>query len=202
MGLCSTLKARWAQSAVRRAARMRTVYPTNPKIGWPSYVFLLKHRQISRRQILNQAGKFLGNFLCPTAQSPRRGARWCGSLGGWPRRQIAGAANRCGKPLLMVMRIYHALFAFGVELPPPPPRFLPSSRESLCALLHAMTLDRGIERARAMTDVKGCSRNFQPSLKSRSTLQMASTRVQELSIRYMRPLGTSLVHMCSYGTHV
>ena len=39
----------------------------NRSARWPSQGFLLKHRHISRRQILNQAGKFLGNFLCPTA---------------------------------------------------------------------------------------------------------------------------------------
>ena len=45
-------------------------------------------------------------------------------------------------------------------------------------------------------------RNFQPSLKGRSALQTASKRVQELSIRYMRPLGTSLGHIHSYCTCV
>ena len=49
---------------------------------------------------------------------------------------------------------------------------------------------------------KGWHKEFQPFSKGRSALQTASTRVQELSIRYMRPLGTSLGHMCSYGTHV
>ena len=37
-------------------------------------------------------------------------------------------------------------------------------------------------------------------LKGRSALQTASKRVQELSIRYMRPLGTSLGHIHSYCT--
>ncbi len=32
---------------------------------WPSHVFLLKHRQISLRQIWNQTGKFSTNFSAP-----------------------------------------------------------------------------------------------------------------------------------------
>ena len=43
---------------------------------------------------------------------------------------------------------------------------------------------------------------FQPSLKGRSARQTASTRVQELGIRYMKPFVTSLTDIHSYGTTV
>ena len=49
---------------------------------------------------------------------------------------------------------------------------------------------------------KGRSKRFQPSLKGRSARQTASTRVEELSIRYMRPFRTSLTDLYSYGTTV
>ena len=42
---------------------------------------------------------------------------------------------------------------------------------------------------------KGSYRNFQPSLKGHSARQTASTRVQELSIRYVRAFDTSLGHL-------
>ena len=47
---------------------------------------------------------------------------------------------------------------------------------------------------------KDSSRKFQPSLKGRSARQTASTRVEELNIRYMRPFRTSLTDLYSYGT--
>ena len=46
------------------------------------------------------------------------------------------------------------------------------------------------------------SGNFQPSLNGRSARQTASTRVGELSIRYMRPFTTSPTDIYSYGTTV
>ena len=49
---------------------------------------------------------------------------------------------------------------------------------------------------------KGSGKDFCRSLKGRSASQTASTRVQELGIRYMRPFGTSLGHFYSYGTQV
>ena len=49
---------------------------------------------------------------------------------------------------------------------------------------------------------RGRSSRFQPSLKGRSTRQTASTRVGELSTRYMRPFRTSLTEIYSYGTTV
>ena len=49
---------------------------------------------------------------------------------------------------------------------------------------------------------RGRSSRFQPSLKGRSTRQTASTRVGELSIRYMRPFRTSPTDIYSYGTTV
>ena len=49
---------------------------------------------------------------------------------------------------------------------------------------------------------RGRSNRFQPSLKGRSACQTASTRVEELSIRYMRPFRTSLTDIYSYGTTV
>ena len=49
---------------------------------------------------------------------------------------------------------------------------------------------------------KGSCKDFCRSLKGRSASQTASTRVQELGIRYMRPFGTSLGHFYSYGTQV
>ena len=52
------------------------------------------------------------------------------------------------------------------------------------------------------TGPNGSCRNFSPSLKGRSTRQTASTRVGELSIRYMRPFRTSLTEIYSYGTTV
>ena len=52
------------------------------------------------------------------------------------------------------------------------------------------------------TLVNGSCRNFQPSLKGRSVRQTASTRVVELSVRYMRPFRTSLTEFYSYGTTV
>ena len=48
----------------------------------------------------------------------------------------------------------------------------------------------------------GSCRNFQPSLKGRSVRQTASTRVVELSIRYMRLFRTSPTDLYSYGTCV
>ena len=104
--------------------------------GWPLPGFLLKHRQISRRQILNQA-----DFSDFCAQQLNHLAAERGGVGPW----VGGRAGRCG----VRQTAAHAdlpRFAFGVELPPPPPRFLPSSRELSCALLHAMTLDRARER--------------------------------------------------------
>ena len=49
---------------------------------------------------------------------------------------------------------------------------------------------------------RGRSSRFQPSLKGRSTRQTASTRVGELSIRYMRPFRTSPTDIYSYGTTI
>ena len=49
---------------------------------------------------------------------------------------------------------------------------------------------------------KGRSSSFSPSLNGRSTRQTASTRVGELSIRYMRPFTTSPTDIYSYGTTV
>ena len=48
----------------------------------------------------------------------------------------------------------------------------------------------------------GSGSRYQPSLKGRSTRQTASTRVGELSIRYMRPFTTSPTDIYSYGTTV
>ena len=53
-----------------------------------------------------------------------------------------------------------------------------------------------------MHNGKGSHRNFRPSLNGRSARQTASTRVGELSIRYMRPFRTSLTEIYSYGTTV
>ena len=48
----------------------------------------------------------------------------------------------------------------------------------------------------------GSCRNFKPSLKGRGARQTASTRVVELSIRYMRLFRTSPTDLYSYGTCV
>ena len=52
------------------------------------------------------------------------------------------------------------------------------------------------------TDNNGSCRNFKPSLKGRGARQTASTRVVELSIRYMRLFRTSPTDLYSYGTCV
>ena len=60
----------------------------------------------------------------------------------------------------------------------------------------------GVQSLGIYTIIKGRSKRFQPSLKGRSARQTASTRVEELSIRYMRPFRTSLTDFYSYGTTV